>query len=48
MKKIKLLLSQGICPIVGLLGHMVDLLLDFLRNLHIVLLNGCNSLHSHQ
>ena len=31
MKKIKLLLSQGICPVVGLLGHMVDLLLDFFK-----------------
>ena len=26
--KIKLLLSQGICPVVGLLGHMVFLFLN--------------------
>ena len=28
---------QSICPVVGLLGHMVVLLLVFLRNLHTVL-----------
>ena len=34
--------SLGICPGVGLLGHMVVL---FLGNLHTVLLSGCNNLH---
>ena len=44
----KLWLSQGIGPVVGLLGHMVDVFLFFLRNLHAVLHKGCASLHCHQ
>ena len=37
--------SQGICPVVGLLGRMVVL---FLRNLHTILHSGCINLHFHQ
>ena len=40
--------SLGICPVVGLLGHMVILFLVFLRNLHTVLRSGGINLHSHQ
>ena len=48
--------SQGICPVVGLLGHTVGLFLVcffflflvFLRNLSTVLHTGCIKLHSHQ
>ena len=35
---LELQLSPGTCPVVGLLGHIVDLLLVFLRNFHTVLL----------
>ena len=41
-------LPQGICPVVGLLGHMGVLFSVFLRNLHTVLHNGCISLHSYK
>jgi hypothetical protein len=38
----------GISPGMGLLDHMADLCLDFLRILHIVIQSGCTSLHSHK
>ena len=40
--------SLGICPVMGLLGHMVALFFVFLRNLHPVLHSGCTSLYSQQ
>ena len=41
--------SQDICPVVGLLGHMVDLfLVFFFRNLHTVLQSGCMNLYPYQ
>ena len=43
--------SQGICPVIGLLGHMVALFLVvffFFKESHTVLHSGCISLHSHQ
>ena len=36
----------GVCPAVGLLGHMAVLFPVFLRNLHTVLHSGRTSLHS--
>ena len=38
----------GVCPAVGLLGHMEVLFPVFLRNLHNVLHSGGTSLHPHQ
>ena len=53
MYPLELWFSQGICPVVGLLDHMVVLLLVgvfffSLKNLHIVFHNGYIILHSHQ
>ena len=45
MTLFELWFSQGICPVVGLLGHTVVL---FLENLHTVLHSGCINLHSYQ
>ena len=39
---------QGICPVVGLQGHVVVLLLVILRTLHTVLHNDYVNIHSHQ
>ena len=36
--------SQGICPGVGLLGHMI--VFSFLRSCHVILHSGCIHLHS--
>ena len=33
----RIVVSQGMCPVMGLLGHMVVLFLVFKRNLHTVL-----------
>ena len=42
------LFPQGICPVVGLLDHMVVSFLVFLWSLNTVLHSGCINLHSHQ
>ena len=39
---------KGICPLLGLLGHMLVLFLSFIRNLHTILHSGYPSLHSNQ
>ena len=40
-------LRQGMCPVVGLLGHMVVYFQCFEKNLYTVLHSGCASLHYH-
>ena len=40
--------SQGICPVVGLLGHIVVLFLVFFFNLHTVFNTSWINLHPHQ
>ena len=40
--------SQAICPVAGLLGHMVVLFLFFKNSLHSVLHSDYINLHSHQ
>ena len=39
--------SHSICPMVGLLGHIVFFLV-FLRNIHTIVLSGYINLHFHQ
>ena len=49
MELFQLWFPQGICPVGGLLGHILVLfLVFFLRNSHTVLHSGSISLHSHQ
>ena len=43
-----IMVSQGIWPVVELLGHMMFLFLVFLRNLYTVFHSGYVNLHSHQ
>ena len=44
----QIIIFSGYMSVMGLLHHMVTLFFSFLRKLHIVLHNGCTSLHSHQ
>ena len=39
---------QGICPELGLRGHLVTFIPSFLRNLHTVFHSDCINLHSHR
>ena len=48
MRLFQLLFSQDVCPVMGLLGHIVVLFLVFSRNFHTVLHSGYINLHSYQ
>ena len=48
MTLFELWFSQGVCPVAGLLCHMVVLFLVFLRNRHTVLHSGHINLYSHE
>ena len=43
----ELWLSLGMCPVLGLLGHMVTSIFSFLINFHTTLYGSCISLHSY-
>ena len=48
MHLFQLLFSQDVCPVMGLLGHIVVLFLVFSRNFHTVVHSGYINLHSYQ